>query len=477
MKIINFLVGTIIFGFVAQMPGANVFWSNTNSGPWNVATNWTANNVPASTDTGFITNGGMCLIDNSQAVTAALVILADIALTKGTLQMTGGSLTTSSDLRDGGNGATGGIGLLIQSGGTIFLSGGNLNVGFGTTASGTYTMSGGSLQVNSGGIFAVGNNGVGTINQSGGTIFVRNAAGTSLAQLGRNTATGPSSGYYNLSGGTLVAARFQFGNAVGTAGSSTNILTLSGTGKLMVSSISNINTSATSAFIFTGGTLTVMTNAITITNVGGILSPAAFDFTSASATNISSIPFNAIGTNYFVAGSSYVQGAAGTLAIDIGGVGNNDFVDIGAGAPVGSATLDGTISVNVLNNFLPALGSTFDILTADSIASTATVLGSSGSAFSTSIVTGGDGRQVLRLTVTAQPVVAFSLINLQRPSPGTVQFSFVNASAKNFKVWGTTNLANAWSFLGSATELSAGQYQFIDSHATNRQEFYQVSWP
>ena len=34
--------------------------------------------------------------------------------------------------------------------------------------------------------------------------------------------------------------------------------------------------------------------------------------------------------------------------------------------------------MTVLNNYLPPLGSTFDILTADSIVSTATVVGSDG---------------------------------------------------------------------------------------------------
>jgi hypothetical protein len=53
----------------------------------------------------------------------------------------------------------------------------------------------------------------------------------------------------------------------------------------------------------------------------------------------------------------------------------------------------------------PGLGSTFDIVTADTIANGALItrLTSSGHRFLPSIETGGDGRQVLRLTVSEVP--------------------------------------------------------------------------
>src|SRR4030095_9902352 len=127
----------------------------------------------------------------------------------GTILMSGGSLRTNFDIRVGGNAsATGGTGLFEQSGGDIFMNGGNFNVGFGLTAVGVYTMSGGTLIENSGAIFAVGNRGIGTVNQSGGSIYVRGASavGTSVVQLGRNAAAngnGFGSGRYDLSGGIL----------------------------------------------------------------------------------------------------------------------------------------------------------------------------------------------------------------------------------------------------------------------------------
>jgi hypothetical protein len=53
----------------------------------------------------------------------------------------------------------------------------------------------------------------------------------------------------------------------------------------------------------------------------------------------------------------------------------------------------------------PGLGSTFDIVTADTIANGALItrLTPSGHRFLPSIETGGDGRQVLRLTVSEVP--------------------------------------------------------------------------
>jgi hypothetical protein len=82
-------------------------------------------------------------------------------------------------------------------------------------------------------------------------------------------------------------------------------------------------------------------------------------------------------------------------------------VDVGAGASVASATLAGTIAVNLLNDFDPALGDTFSILYADSIVNTAAVTGltPSGNGFQASVVATAapDGRDVLRLTVVPAP--------------------------------------------------------------------------
>jgi hypothetical protein len=66
------------------------------------------------------------------------------------------------------------------------------------------------------------------------------------------------------------------------------------------------------------------------------------------------------------------------------------------------------------------------------------------------------------------------------PASGTVQVRFVNAPGAGFTVLESTNLTTplaSWTVLGSPTESPAGQFQFNDTTATNRQRFYDVRSP
>jgi len=67
------------------------------------------------------------------------------------------------------------------------------------------------------------------------------------------------------------------------------------------------------------------------------------------------------------------QNVGGTLEIAIGGTtvgGQYDQLDI-----TGSATLDGTLDINLINSFVPTVGETFDIVNASSVACGWTVNG------------------------------------------------------------------------------------------------------
>jgi hypothetical protein len=59
--------------------------------------------------------------------------------------------------------------------------------------------------------------------------------------------------------------------------------------------------------------------------------------------------------------------------------------------------------------------------------------------------------------------------------------SFTNVPGALFNVFGTTNLTNPstdWLWLGEATEVSSGQFQFTDTQAPGEAErFYRVSSP
>ncbi|MHA3770630.1 hypothetical protein ACXR0O_03720 [Verrucomicrobiota bacterium sgz303538] len=414
------VVGSAVALIRALDPSAlAVNWSNTGIGNWVDGSNWATGSPPIGAEVGLINNGGTALIDVTMNVFTGSVTLADTTGTTGNLRMTGGSLTTTNtDFRIGGNAASGGgTAVFDQSGGSVLLNAGNVNVGFGTTAKGTYNLSGGSLQLNSANIIAIGNRGIGILNQTGGTIFVRgNGTNNTLAgviNLGRNVAASGGSGTVTLSGGTIAVAKVQFGNAVQTSGDpSTNVFNLQGSGRLLTDSISIVNTAAANSFNFTGGTLVAESIGLSLTNNGGDLSPAMVDF-SLPGNNIDELPIDPIGTTIFGGNSSYTQGAAGTLSIDIAALGFNDFVSIGSDPSlVASASISGKISVRLLNGYEPALGSTFDILSADSITNSASIIGTTpaGNIFAPSTVIGGDGREVLRLTVVPEPNTGFFLI-------------------------------------------------------------------
>lgn len=101
--------------------------------------------------------------------------------------------------------------------------------------------------------------------------------------------------------------------------------------------------------------------------------------------------------------------------------------------------------------------------------------------FSTAIAARGriyvaNDNKVYAFTVPVPPIV---LTNPAVLPDGTFQFGFTNLSGLNFTVRGTTNLAlpfTNWALLGSATEISPGQFQFTTA-PSNSQQFYRVTTP
>jgi hypothetical protein len=222
-------------------------------------------------------------------------------------------------------------------------------------------------------------------------------AATSQVNLGRNAANAGSNGTYTLSGGDLTVAALRYGNAVQTSGApSVNTFNLQGTGLLRVDSINVINTgTATNTFNFTGGTLTANTvNLPLLTNAGGALSPAVLSF--AAQDNPADVVTNPIGT--MNVNGAYTQTAPGRLLIDIG-AGGNDLVNV-----TGPAVLAGTVEVNALDGFDPALDSFYDVLTSPDITGILAPIGTTpgGNFYTASVVPGGAG-EVLRLTVVPEP--------------------------------------------------------------------------
>ena len=73
------------------------------------------------------------------------------------------------------------------------------------------------------------------------------------------------------------------------------------------------------------------------------------------------------------------------------------------------------------------------------------------------------------------------LTNLTVQANGAFQFSFSSTPGASCTVFSSTNVASPftnWTSLGAATEITPGQFQFIDQQATNRpQRYYRVRTP
>lgn len=81
----------------------------------------------------------------------------------------------------------------------------------------------------------------------------------------------------------------------------------------------------------------------------------------------------------------------------------------------------------------------------------------------------------------AVPVTTIVLTQPTVLSGNALQFSFTNTPGASFSVLSVTNLATPssnWPFIGNVTEVSAGQFQFTDTNASNyANRFYRVRSP
>ena len=164
---------------------ADEYWT-VSSGDWSAVANW-GGVLPTSLDTAYVVNGGTATVTLS-GETCSTLSLGGTAGT-GTLQMTGGDLSTASEYL-----GYAGTGSFTQSDGTNNVSWG-LYLGYGSGSSGTYSLNGGGLTLFSGANLYVGYSGTGSFTQSDGN----NNLSWGL-YLGYNPG---SNGTYSLSGGQL----------------------------------------------------------------------------------------------------------------------------------------------------------------------------------------------------------------------------------------------------------------------------------
>ena len=88
----------------------------------------------------------------------------------------------------------------------------------------------------------------------------------------------------------------------------------------------------------------------------------------------------------------------------------------------------------------------------------------------------GTAQATVNIGLPAAP--QFTSFFLNQGSPGTNGFNlnFIGNSNATYSIWAGTNLVN-WDKIGTATESSPGQYQFIDATTTNwPQRFYRIAF-
>jgi len=286
--------------------------------------------------------------------------------TNGSYSLSGGSLTVSSVEAIG----SAGNGIFAQTGGTnTITSGGILYVGKNSGSTGTYSLGATGLLSVAGYWEYVGEGGMGTFNQTGGT-------NTTPGNLVLGYASG-SSGNYSLSGGVLSATTYEdigysgagffvqtagtntTGNfRIGTLGGSTGTYTLSGTGSLTDTSYELLGdySGSNGNFIQSGGTNTATglylggrsgatgsynlggTGALNLSGSEEVGEAGTGTFTQTGGTNTVTGTLT-VAADAGSSGTYNMQGgtlAAGAIVVNSGGA----FYAGGAGSPV-AITLTG----------------------------------------------------------------------------------------------------------------------------------------
>jgi hypothetical protein len=359
--------------------------------------------------------------------------------------------------------------LVEIQGGTLALQGGNnagtMSVPAGTVlnyAGGTFTTSGNPSVSGAGMLLVSGSTSAtlgGTVNVSGSNIF----SGTSVDFTGNYTCTNimvisggtasfdgtgtVSPSILNLSGGTLGGAQTVTArNSMSWIGGN-----MSGTGRTLIPSgasltVSNLSTfnSISSRTLDNGGTATWAGASITmiggvITNEPGALfqvqSPASINFGGGSprfdnagtfrksvtpGTFTFTVPLNNNGTvdieigTLFANGGGYVSSSNAVLNCALAGTtAGTNYGQLKVG---GSVTLNGTLSVNLINNYIPTTNDSFTLVTA----------GIRNGAFSNFIYPSNQVAMVLSNTPTSVIVRATEILALPQPFLFPPQLSGTN---------------------------------------------------
>jgi len=170
----------LVLSLVASSAFATNSW-NSKTGSWSDTTGWSRGFVPVDTEQIKIYGGWTCNLDSAAGtfgVTTTNKITVGTSTTWAYLNVKpGGSITSGTEIQDGGDAATGKYGAIVQTGGTVTLTpngtkDSKLEVGY-KGSQGAYTISGGTLAGASGSQLLLGasgsaNGGIGSFTVQGG---------------------------------------------------------------------------------------------------------------------------------------------------------------------------------------------------------------------------------------------------------------------------------------------------------------------
>jgi hypothetical protein len=224
---------------------------------------------------------------------------------------------------------------------------------------------------------------------------------------------------------------------------------------------SGIYTHNNAKLILSGGNF-IFNRGLTI-NGGSIEGNGSIDVKNIGMTNSGLLNPRLAGNTEFgrlTINSSYTETNSASINIQLGGniAGTNfDQVDIN-----GTATFDGKLNVSLLNNFTPTLGSTFDVLTYDSLNSSSNLdfTGLSINSTLQFLPQWSSNKLTLKVVDKSAPILAIAPANAVQTegNSGTKPFTFTvtrsgnttGTNTVNWTVAGTgTNPANATDFGGT----------------------------
>ena len=327
----------VMFGSVSS---AQVVWINTGSDFWNNQANWKGGALPGDGQIPCISNGGTATIDTAGFYPSANNSYAELWAGNGNgngnvVQDTGTTVNVANSFDVGRMndyvgpqiGAANNVSTYTMYGGSIVnsnsaaIGGGLTNNGVLSSSTGVLTLND-SAQFTSTGLLDIGDAGIGTVIQSGGTI------NGGQVWLGQNGGTGK----YTMLGGQFASTGFLDIGGSGTGSCSINknaTIKMSGSGSYFI-----LGDNAAASGTFEQNDMSV----VSLGSSGSFIDHASVGAGGTGSYTLNSGTLNAYTNNYFIVGDR--AGGTGAMYIN-GGVAN-----ITGGLIVGNSTSSqGTVTM------------------------------------------------------------------------------------------------------------------------------------